>query len=461
MKQKAIIFVIMMLVLSISLSSCAPYKSVYDSEGGEWCLGFGFEEIELPLESDEPLYIAGYNNGKEIEGVLDLPQAKALWIDNGATGVLLIGVDCVGLGSGTVERIRNGLSDFCREVKCASVNVYATHTHAGIDTLGLWGPVAIDGKNTQYMENLVSAAIDSAKKAYDDRSVGRLYYGSTEPKNLLKDSREPIEYDPILHQIRFDSEDTSKNGIRLISYSAHAESLRGDNLLLSADFPSVLAQKIKSACADDVMYMPSAIGGLIMTRELTEPFVATENMRLTAQRLASSALSVKNEIELESSLAFSSVDIDIPLDNTYFFFAKFLGILDNEIKRGKSETGYVLKSELGVLKLGSVTFALIPGEIFPELVSGNGLGEGDPEALYSIAERYGEEKLLVLGLCNDELGYIVPPSNFRLNEELPYIETVTDKSGENHYEETNSVSIQMAEIVAEAFEKALGKLKDK
>ena len=69
----------------------------------------------------------------------------------------------------------------------------------------------------------------------------------------------------------------------------------------------------------------------------------------------------------------------------------------------------MIHSELGALTIGSVTLALIPGEIFPELVSGRGLGEGDPKALAQIAAEHGAEKLLVLGLCNDELGYIVPP----------------------------------------------------
>ena len=117
----------------------------------------------------------------------------------------------------------------------------------------------------------------------------------------------------------------------------------------------------------------------------------------------------------------------------------------------------MIHSELGVLTVGSVTLALIPGEIFPELVSGKGLGEGDPEALAQIAERHQLETLLIVGLCNDELGYIIPPSNYLLNEELPYIENAPDATGEDHYEETNSVGIRAAACIAEAFERALAK----
>ena len=62
---------------------------------------------------------------------------------------------------------------------------------------------------------------------------------------------------------------------------------------------------------------------------------------------------------------------------------------------------------------------------------------------------------MLFGLCNDKLGYILPPSAYLLNDDLPYIETVTDAAGENHYEETNSVGIQTAEMIAKAFEDAL------
>lgn len=457
MKRYLISIPCLILVLCLFFSSCAPYRQSFSSGEGIWRMGFGSEEIPLPEDSDEPLYIAGYNAGWEITGVLDLQRANALWIDAGGEGILLIGIDCVGLGKDVVDRIRGELSDFCRKAGCVSVNVYATHTHAGADTLGLWGPAAIDGKNQAFMTNLVNAAVVAAKEAYADRSEGTLHYGNTVTKDLLHDSRAPVQYDPVLHQLRFIPGDESKNGIRLLSYAAHAESLRGDNTMLSRDFPGALADKLLEVCGDDVMYLPGAIGGLIMTRELVEPFDAVANMRYTAELIAEYVLSIRDEAEIEPRLSFSSVSMEIPLDNTLFFYYKFLGILGNETSRGKSDTGYVIHSELGVLSLGSVTLALIPGEIFPELVSGKGLGEGDPEALEQIAARYGAERLLILGLCNDELGYIVPPSDFLLHGELPYIESAKDETGESHYEETNSAGRETAACIARAFEAALKK----
>ena len=109
--------------------------------------------------------------------------------------MLLIGVDCVGLGSDTVDRIRGGLSAFAEETNCSAIAVYASHTHAGIDTLGLWGPYAQQGKNAEFVDNVVAAAIAAGKAAYEDRSAGALYYGQTEAENMQYDSRYPLVYD--------------------------------------------------------------------------------------------------------------------------------------------------------------------------------------------------------------------------------------------------------------------------
>lgn len=423
-------------------------------------MGFGSAEIALPTDSTQPLYIAGYHAGREITGVLDLQRASAVWMDTGAGGVLLIGVDCVGLGIDTVNAIRAQLQGFCKQTGCVSVNVYATHTHAGVDTLGLWGPAAFDGKNDAFMQSLIDAAVSAAEQAYDDRSKGVLYFGSALPEDLLYDSREPHEYDPSLYQLRFAPLDGARNGIRLLSYSAHAESLRGANTLLSRDFAGAVVDSVKQTTGDDAMFLPGAIGGLLMTRELVEPFDAVENMQKTAEILTDAALSIEDEQILTPALGISRVALKIPLDNTLFFYYKFLGILGSEISRGESATGYVLHSELGVLQVGEVTLCLMPGEIFPELVSGKGLDRHDPIPLCEIAADHGVHNLLIVGLCNDELGYIIPPSNYLLHPETPYMDTITDATGENHYEETNSTGIATAQIIADAFAKALEQLQE-
>ena len=113
-----------------------------------------------------------------------------------------------------------------------------------------------------------------------------------------------------------------------------------------------------------------------------------------------------------------------------------------------------------VISIGDVTLALIPGEIFPELVIDGAptgaYGTGtNPRTLEAIASDYGVMRLITVGLANDELGYIVPPSDYLLHPDTPYLDTYPDPSGEKHYEETNSIGINCAVNIAEAFERAM------
>ena len=54
----------------------------------------------------------------------------------------------------------------------------------------------------------------------------------------------------------------------------------------------------------------------------------------------------------------------------------------------------------------------------------------------------GERRWLV-GLANDELGYVIPPFNFEVSADLPWF----DEPDGDHYEETNSLGPQMAPLL--------------
>lgn len=431
-----------------------------------WHAGFGRQQIIPDATSNQPLYIAGYNNGWQVTDVLDYCEARAVWLDNGGQGVLIIGVDCIALDSGTVLRIRQALSDLA---DYAAIHVFATHTHAGPDTLGLWGPVGIDGKNDAYMDALIQAAEKAGREAAADRRPGTLHFGLIKTEDMYRDSRLPEVYDANLYHLRFAPQDGSA-GTRMLFYGAHAESLRGDNTLLSRDFAGLLCDRVTLATGDRTIFCPGAIGGLIMTKAFVPNTSrqAVENLQITADKLISYALSISTETEqaLSPELSFAMETFVVPLDNPAFLLYKTLGILNNKAVPAQSATGYGVETELSILLLDDLAIAMIPGEIFPELVSGAAYGDANPEGinprpLLEMAQENGISQLLIVGLANDEVGYIVPPSDFLLNDELPYIDKTMDYKGENHYEETNSVGPLCAQAIADAFENALKQLNTK
>lgn len=408
-----------------------------------WQMGYGARElIPEDLESTT-YYIAGYKNDNPAVGVLDYQCVKAVYLSADGEALLLIVVDGVGLSSGQVETICQALPRHLRKI----AHVASTHTHAGIDTLGLWGPVAVDGKDEAFSRQIIEKAVEAAEQAYKTRSLGRLYYGSVTEgiEELQHDSRAPYVYDKAIHQLRFEPLDGG-NGIRILNYAAHAESLRSENALISADFPRYLCDAIKRDSGDDALFLPAAIGGLIMTRRLTDErgneYPVTENVIKTGELLASAALSITEERELPPTLRCLTKTVTIPLENQVFIAMGALGILQNKIApNGAGTYGLSVTTTVSLLRLGDLTVVGLPGELFPELAYGTGDALG---VSATIREMIGEN-FLVIGLFDDEIGYIVPPSDFLVHETAPYLSTIKDETGENHYEETNSVGPEAAE----------------
>lgn len=447
MMKKHVLNLILILLCIFTLTGCSK---VIDHIYG------GYSEKEIVINKDDKYYIAGYKGGRYFTDILDYQKAKAFYMNYYGEETLLITIDCVGLTSEYVNQIRKKLNFNFK------VNVISTHTHAGVDTMGLWGPAAVEGKDEIFMNKLIDAAVSAGKDAYNNRKEGKLTFGSIETNDILIDSRDPLVYDKNIYQLKFISNDNTES-TRLVFFSAHAESLRGDNTKISADFPSEMANIIKQKTNDNMMYFPGAIGGLVMTDTFDEDDFEN-NRKITAQKLVEYVLNIKEEEITSKDFEQVTVKFKTKLENTLFKYYKFLGILKNKITKNPFTNSYYLMTELSIIKIGDIAITLIPGEIFPELVYGGAITNSlvdntNPETLVDLAKEYNINKLIIVGLANDEIGYIIPPSDFLVNSKYPYVQNITDDKGENHYEETMSVGEFCANDIANAFEKCLKKLK--
>ena len=114
-----------------------------------------------------------------------------------------------------------------------------------------------------------------------------------------------------------------------------------------------------------------------------------------------------------------------------------------------------MKSEISYFEIDTLKILTVPCEIFPELVYGGYLsaeesatgfgGEINPVPLKEIV---GDD-VMIIGLANDELGYVLPPNDFILHSETPYFENGRDIHDRRHYEETNSLGPETADTIAE------------
>ena len=170
-------------------------------------------------------------------------------------------------------------------------------------------------------------------------------------------------------------------------------------------------------------------------------------------------MGIHNETPVDPLVNIKTQGIAVPCDNYMLVLARFLGVLNNDMAKNPGGTSASVFTEVSYLELGSeqVGMFLIPGEIYPELVSGNFLPAAEASlgfaADYKVLSGLSAcDHQFVMGLCNDELGYIIPDNDFYLHEWLPYMNIPKDAFGREHYEETNSTGPGTARVILEAMD---------
>ena len=106
----------------------------------------------------------------------------------------------------------------------------------------------------------------------------------------------------------------------------------------------------------------------------------------------------------------------------------------------------------GYAKLGELEIAVIPGEIYPELMLGKVQDPADPGADFpeaavepSIYPQMKGKHRMVIGLGNDEIGYIIPKRQWDVKEPHCY------GLKKAQYGEMNSVGPDAAAVICGVF----------
>ncbi len=439
------------------------------SPGEKWTVGFGKAAYTPADYKSKTYYIAGYDSNNPVKGVLDDLYARAVYLDDnrGDGGVIFCALDCVGISRKDINDIRRLVLGSGKLGKVKSINIASTHTHAGVDTQGLWGEKIYKcGKDKAFMDNLKKTAARAIITAFESKKDGRLFMGYTPVEDMQADVRTPVTYDKNLTRFRFSPDDNSDD-VYIVNFASHAE-LLGTTSLISADFPAYLIKEIEESVPDsNAVFFNGAIGGMISAKEIKKVYRDSIDceayMKDFGRQLGEIVLSIKGETELKPILNIKSKSVIIPGENTVLILARYLNVLNNDIGRTGKRSKACIFSEVGYMELGDkdVAVFLIPGELFPELYNGEFLTEKDSanhrKASYEkvLVDMTESKHKFVIGLCNDELGYIVAENDFLLNETLPYINKATDDMDRDHYEETNSTGPETGKIILKETEKLI------
>ncbi|MCL2301487.1 MAG: hypothetical protein FWC27_15190 [Firmicutes bacterium] len=444
----------------------AQWNAPGESKKGHFTVGISKQDL-VPDDLDSGrYYIAGYYGPKAVTGLHDPMCATAIWIDDnsGKGALVLVSIDCVGFLRYDADVIRARLAGWSKQHGCREMHFFGTHNHAGIDTLGLWGKLPKSGRDKKFIQLMQDKICEAIVTAYETRRCGELFAGQVEePEGYHDDYRLPKVFCTKLTRLRF-APFGGGAPIYLVNYAAHPGMMGGKNTLMSADWVYWFREDIEAKTGGEVIFINGLIGGLIYPHE--EDLPNPEATEIAGHRIAELALSVGEEHRLEPRIGSMSQDVYLACDNTLLTLGGVLKVIPAKMQAtGEGRFGVSLKSSLSYFEIGDLRILTVPGEMFPELAYGgyleedlasNGSSGQNPAPLLEIA---GDPDLIMFGLGNDELGYIIPPNDFYLDEKRPWFTNGHDQHGRKHYEETVSTGKGTAAVIAETWKGMLERMK--
>jgi len=428
-------------------------------------LSVGMAERDItPDWQNSKVWMAGYGRNRPAEGLRDPISARATVLSDGKQKVALLSLDVIGLFFDEAMEIRSQLKDF------DYVLVHATHNHAGPDTMGLSGPdEAHSGQDLEYMARLraeAAQAVRDAEKAL--QPCEQAWLGQADVSNLTDDDRIPIVIEGKMRVLAFKSARGEMIGM-LVFWTNHPESLGPRNHRISADYVGDLLGKLKETHKCPASFFNGTLGGMMSPGgEIKEPPDDTKEqlkksewckaVGLEAARRAEEALGRSKPVSL-TPFTIKQKRIALEVGNKRFAAAAAAGLIKRrmwiaeqtdvkaEIKAGTP----CMETEVSRLIFGDLELINVPGEMYPELAIGGMQNPVLPEADFpnAIPEKPifanpSPRTRIVVGLANDEVGYIIPKCQW--DAQPPFCYGIM----KGQYGEENSIGPNCAKQILQA-----------
>lgn len=316
-------------------------------------------------------------------------KARTVVFTDGELTVALVGADLFGMGSKDINVMREA----AREMGIDHMVLAMSHNHAAGDTIGVYGHVP-----TEYIAHIqrqviagLGAALASLEPVAEFRTASKeLPMDGTRVHGLIRNARNPGVLDPTISTIQAIGNDGQVIAT-LVNFACHVESLEKGAREISADFPGYMCDQIRKDGGGQPVFLNGALGGMVSgdNRERTH-----ESSREMGLELARIVKELVKDGQAPASFAFSAErrPLEIPMSNPAFkpLYASGLGTL----RRGRVVTDMIY------IRLGEAQIVTLPGELLPEVS-------------FEILEKMDGFPRMLVGLANDELGYMIPPYDYR------------------------------------------------
>lgn len=442
-----------------------------------WSLGYGSASLQTGNELDGKHYVGGslsFPKSKAATAIYDDQRVRVIAINDGSSrGTLIFAViDGFGISSTDVRGIRKELADFAKANNIVGINISVLHQHSCVDTFGMNGDLVkmiftnpalnrinntfgtdyklLNGQNASFMKHLYDVTVDSVKEAVNSMTTGKMYYSEIEAGEYIRDKREPMVFDSKIHRFRFVPDNGTKE-TWLCNMAIHAVGNGAAGTEITGDYPYYIEQEVNKAGANFIQIQGAelAISSKHDSLNLPEGTPRLESLKIYGTTLGKLIVeSNEAETEVAPLLNYRMKEYYVPVTNQILEFAGKLGALTNTVV-ATDDSNNVLEvaTELGYLEIGTkLAVAIIPGELEPAIAYGGYLDAdhswtGTDFDYPSLQDIVGTDKeLLVFGLMNDQIGYILEDNDYSsilsgVNEEIVATGNLAGSTTINAFEE--------------------------
>ena len=347
-----------------------------------------------PDPAEKRVYLAGFGINRVATAVHDDLWVRALALSDGVTTIALAALDLIGLFQDDVflilgEVSRGGISLQGAVIAC-------THTHSGPDTLGLWGPNRItSGVDRDYLAWVRAQTAEAIVEAIGGLRPARLRAASVPAPGLARNAREPSIVDDELSVLRAEEDDGTAIAT-VTNFPCHPEVLGNENTVITSDFPHFLRERIEATDGGTAIHFSGDLGGMMTPDVPAHTFVEAQRMGERLAERALNALADAPSLEVDR-IWWRQRKFEVTLENPLLGMAHRTRLIHRHMIQADGRT--LIETTASLLGLGGAQMLAVPGEVLPRL------------GLKLRALLPGPYRFLI-GLANDELGYILDPSEF-------------------------------------------------
>lgn len=426
------------------------------SDNAVWSVGYSNASILTGNELDGEHYVGGSLSvtKKVATDVRDDQKVRTVAISDGRGISIFACLDAYGISNKDVRGIRAQFAQEAakRGLDITSVNVSALHQHSCVDTFGfngdlvgalfltptknLLGIEAPSGQNKEYMKNLYDVTVKSMLDAVDDMQTGKLYFGTVDVAEYIRDKRDPKVFDKSLNRLRFVPDAQGEAETWIVNGAIHCVGNGAGGTVLTGDYPYYMEKYINETAHANFFYIQGAElaisseygENLEVDSELLEKYGDRyANLAAYGKLLGEKVCSINEETLVAPILNIRAKEVYVPVNNSVLKLAAKGGLLTNRIvKAGFGK--YEVVTEIGYAEFGTdLAVAIIPGELAPEIAFGGAITadkswDGEDWSRTPFCEAVGNRKLIVFGITNDQIGYMLTDNDWRSylteNEEI-------------------------------------------